>query len=105
MCVRHATLKAQIKMARIVVTMRIMPTSPETNLSQIEEKSKKHITDFAGSTMFKVEQKEVAFGLKSLNIIFMMDENKGTTEPLEQKIAAIMGVNSVEVIDVRRTIG
>ncbi|HLC19449.1 MAG TPA: elongation factor 1-beta [Candidatus Nanoarchaeia archaeon] len=92
-------------MARIVVTLRIMPTSPEIDLSQIEEKSKKFIADFAATNTFKVEQKEVAFGLKSLNISFMMDENIGTTEPLEQKIATVIGVNSVEVTDVRRTIG
>jgi len=92
-------------MARIVVTLRIMPTSPEIDFSQIEEKSKKFITDFAATNTFKVEQKEVAFGLKSLNISFMMDENKGTTEPLDQKIATVIGVNSVEVTDVRRTIG
>ena len=92
-------------MARIVVTLRIMPTSPEINLSQIEEKAKIQITEFAHTATFKVEQRDVAFGLKALNISFMMDENKGTTEPLEQKIAAIIGVNSVEVTDVRRTIG
>ena len=92
-------------MARIVVTLRIMPTSPEINLSQIEDKAKKFIGDFAETATFKVEHKEVAFGLKSVNISFMMDENKGTTEPLEQKITTITGVNSVEVTDVRRTIG
>jgi len=34
-----------------------------------------------------------------------MDEQKGSTDPLEKEIQAIEGVNSVEVIDVRRAIG
>ena len=92
-------------MARIVVTMRIMPTSPDVNLSELEHEAKKHIISFAGNTEFKVEQKPVAFGLQSLNITFLMDENKGSTESVEKQIASCAGVNSVEVIDVRRTIG
>ena len=97
--------KVPTKMARIVVTMRIMPTSPEADLGHIQEETKKHISSFASTATFKVEQKEVAFGLKAVQISFMMDENKGSTESLEKEIASVDGVNSVEVIDVRRTIG
>jgi translation elongation factor EF-1beta len=38
-------------------------------------------------------------------MIFVMDEAKGSPEPLEKDIAKIKGVQSVEVIDVRRAIG
>jgi translation elongation factor EF-1beta len=34
-----------------------------------------------------------------------MDEKLGGTDPLEAKLSEIEGVNSVEVIDVRRAIG
>jgi translation elongation factor EF-1beta len=34
-----------------------------------------------------------------------MDESKGSTEPLEESIKTISGVNSVEAIDIRRAIG
>jgi len=37
--------------------------------------------------------------------MFVMDEAKGSTDDLEKKISEIDGVNSVEVVDVRRTIG
>ncbi len=92
-------------MATIIVTLKIMPESPETDLSKIQEQAKKLITEFAGETEIKTEQEPIAFGLKALKILFVMDESKGSTEELETKIKALEGVNSVEVIDVRRAIG
>ena len=82
-----------------------MPESPEIALNSIEEQAKKHIEEFAGETEFKTEQEPIAFGLKALKIIFVMDESKGSTEELENKIKNIEGINSVEVVDVRRAIG
>lgn len=82
-----------------------MPKSPKVDLNLVEKQAKKHIIEFAGSTEFKTEQEPIAFGIKALKIIFVMDENKGSTEALESKIKNIKGVNSAEVIDVRRAIG
>jgi len=92
-------------MANAIVTMRIMPESPNINLNDLCVKVKKKIADFAGEGETRVEFVPVAFGLKALNIIFVMDESKGSPEPLEKKIESLKGVNSVEVIDVRRAIG
>ena len=92
-------------MAQVVVTLNIMPENPETDLAEIQVQALKKIEAFAGKGDTKVEQKPVAFGLESLQIIFIMDEKKGSTEPLEKDISGINGVNSVEVTDVRRAIG
>lgn len=91
-------------MAQVVITLKIMPESPQTDLKAIEEKASKLIAEFGGS-VGKSEQIPVAFGLKSLNLFFVMDEDIGSTETLESDISEIKGVNSVEVIDVRRAIG
>jgi elongation factor 1-beta len=93
-------------MAHVLVTLRIMPTSPDTDLSAIDTKAQKLIAAFTGkSAAIKAERKPVAFGLNALEIVFVMDESKGGTETLEKEIVAVEGVNSAEVIDVRRTIG
>jgi len=92
-------------MAQVIVTLKIMPESPEVDLNKIQEEAKNKIIDFAGSGDMKVEEKPIAFGLKALNIIFVMDESKGSTEPLEESISEIEGVQSVETTDVRRAIG
>ena len=92
-------------MARVVVTLRIMPQGTDVNLSKVEEKAKKEIVHFCHSKEFKTNIVQIAFGLKALDILFVMDESKGSTEALEQKISQLDDVESVEVTDVRRAIG
>ena len=91
-------------MAQVIITMKIMPESPDADLAKIEEQSKYHIKKFGGE-VGKSEHVPVAFGLKSVNLTFVMDESKGGTDELENQIKDIEGVNSAEVIDVRRAIG
>ena len=85
--------------------MKIMPDSPEVNMEELEKNVMGKIVDFAGETETKVEIEPIAFGLKALKIIFVMEESIGSTEPLENSIESIEEVNSVEIIDVRRAIG
>ena len=82
-----------------------MPESPEIDLEIIEKSVKKKIFDFSSETETKTEIEPIAFGLKALNITYVMDEAKGSTDELETKISEIEGVNSVEVTDVRRALG
>ena len=91
-------------MAQVVVTLKIMPKSPEVDFTPIEAEVRQRIQEFSG-IVARVEQEPVAFGLKALKILFTMDEDKGSTENLENGIAGIAGVNSVMVTDVRRTMG
>lgn len=91
-------------MAKVIVTLRIMPETPETDLAKIEAGAKKLIADFGGE-VGKVDIQPIAFGLKSLNLIFIMDESLGSTEKLEENIKTLAEVNSVEITDVRRAIG
>ena len=91
-------------MADVVITLRIMPESPETDLKIIEKKAKVFIVEYGGD-VGKSEEKPVAFGLKALELIFVSNEDIGSTDKLEQNVASIEGVNSVEVTDVRRAIG
>jgi len=92
-------------MAKAIVTLKIMPESPDIDLKKINEVALEKIKGFAGEGDTKKEIEPVAFGLKALKIIFVMDEAQGSTEPLEKELEAIEGVNSVEVVDVRRAIG
>lgn len=92
-------------MAQVVVTLRIMPSSPEVDLSLLEGAVKQEIVNFCNSQEFRASIQPVAFGLKALQMIFVMEESKGSTEDLEAKLAGLEGVESVEVTDVRRAIG
>lgn len=91
-------------MANVIVTMRIMPESVDINLDDLRQQATKAIADFGGE-VGKFEIEPVAFGLKALKLFFVMPEEKGSTYELEQTIAKIPGVTSVNVDDVRRAIG
>jgi len=92
-------------MAIVIITLKIMPEDPDVDLDMVESEAKKKIADFAGVGDTKTEIEPIAFGLKAVKIIFVTDEKKGGTDKLEEEINKIPGVNSVEVIDVRRAIG
>ncbi|MBR9699960.1 elongation factor 1-beta [Candidatus Woesearchaeota archaeon] len=92
-------------MASVVVTVKIMPTSPEVDLKALEKKALEEITAFNEGKETKTDIQPVAFGLNSLNIIFVMDEAKGSPDPVAEKIATFEEVNSAEITDVRRAIG
>ncbi len=91
-------------MATVVITLRIMPETPEFDVASAEEKVKTKIEAFGGK-YGKTDVEPVAFGLKCLKTVFLLDENKGSTEELEKEIQSIKGIGSVDVTDVRRAIG
>jgi elongation factor 1-beta len=91
-------------MAKVVVTITIMPESPDTDLKGLEVKATEKIKRFGGD-VGKVECEPIAFGLKALKLIFVMEESIGSTETLEEDIKKIHGIQSVETTDVRRAIG
>ncbi len=81
-----------------------MPSGVDVDLDGIYRLAKENITEFGGE-IGKKEEEPVAFGIKALKLIFIMDESIGSTESLEDEISKIKGVQSVEVTDVRRAIG
>ncbi|MGV8162825.1 MAG: elongation factor 1-beta [Candidatus Nanoarchaeia archaeon] len=92
-------------MANAIVTVKIMPESPEVDLSAIETTALQMIEEYAGKGDTKVTVEPIAFGLKAVNIIFIVDEKLGSPDKIAEKLETIEGVNSVETIDVRRAIG
>ncbi|MFT4260827.1 MAG: elongation factor 1-beta [Candidatus Woesearchaeota archaeon] len=92
-------------MAKAIVTIKVMPSSPETDLKALEELAAQKIKAFSGNDELKVEIIPVAFGLKSLNLTFVIDESLGSPESLEKELQALEGVNSAETVDVRRAVG
>ncbi len=91
-------------MAKAIITLKIMPISPEVDMEQLEVVCMEKIVGFTGKTETKVDIEPIAFGLKALNIKFVMDEDLGSTETLEKTIEDLDNVSSVEVTDMRRAI-
>lgn len=87
----------------MIVTLKIMPVSPDVNLEELLKNIKNKIEPL-GAGIGKHEFEDVAFGLKAIKIIFIYNEEK-SVEEIEDKIKEIDEVSTVDVTDMRRTIG
>jgi translation elongation factor aEF-1 beta len=90
--------------AYVIITFRVMPTSPDVDLVKLQKGVDAEITKHAvkpGS----FEIKPFAFGLKAMEVTFMMEESKGSTEPIENHIKSLVGVESCEVVRIDRALG
>jgi len=90
-------------MTDMIITFKIMPEDPETDLNKIFEEFKEYVEKEGGKTG-EPSIKEIAFGLKSLEISFATDESDGS-EKFEDLARNIDGVGSVEVIGITRALG
>ena len=90
-------------MGTALIKIKIMPSSPEEDLEPIKIKAEELIKKGKGKEItFKEEP--IAFGLKAIIVGFSLDEDY-ELESIEEKIKKINGVNSVQVIDMRRAFG
>jgi len=85
------------------VKIKIMPDSPERDMTEIE-KVVKVILEKDSVKNPKFEIQPIAFGLKALIVVFGWPEEK-SLDMLEEKLKKTVGVGSVQVIDIRRAIG
>ena len=83
-------------MGSVAVTFRLMPESPDTDLAAI----RKAVQAGLGSSVRGLQEKDIAFGLKALLVLAVVEDAAGATDRVESKLAGIPGVGSVEAIDV-----
>jgi len=90
-------------MAEVIITFKIMPEDLDVSLDKLE----KDVKDFLNQhgEVGKMEREKIAFGLEAINVMFIREESKGSTDFIEDNMRNIDGVQSVEIIDVRRAIG
>ncbi|KZX15517.1 elongation factor 1-beta [Methanobrevibacter cuticularis] len=87
-------------MGEVVATVKLMPESPDVDLEQMKIDVQGAIEGEA--ELHKIEEEPIAFGLVALNVVFIVDDDEGGTEVVEEKLTNVPSVNSIEVMDVRR---
>lgn len=87
----------------LLVQIKIMPASVETDLEKIKAKAKEIVEGYE-QKILKDEIQPIAFGLNALLLIISWPDDKGADE-LEEKIAQLDEVKSANIVDVRRAIG
>jgi len=85
------------------VKIKVMPSSPDTDLEEIKEEIK-ILSETAGAKNLSITEEPIAFGLTALILFFAWDESQ-EIESFEEKLRSLDNVNSVEVIDMRRAFG
>ena len=74
-------------MGDVAVHLKVMPASPEVDLEKVK-------AELLAKGAKQVDVKPVAFGLKLLDVLFVVPDEKGSK--LEEEISEIDGVGSVE---------
>jgi len=95
-------LNEEIDMGEVIALMRVMPGEVID-----DDKLQKMIDDIKNVvklpvTLGKIEVKNIAFGLKGLNVTVMVPDDAGGLDPVVEIISKIENVDSVEVTDVGR---
>ena len=87
-------------MATIIVTIKVLPDSPERDLNELKKKIEKIIEESEGK-LYKESTEPIAFGINAMVFTYMIDESKGT-EGIENKIKSIEGIGDVNISDMTR---
>ncbi|WP_456471964.1 elongation factor 1-beta [Methanocaldococcus sp.] len=86
-------------MANVLVKLKIMPKSPEVNKEELKEKVKK-VLEEQNVAVRGLFDEPLAFGLYTVYAVIEMEEREGGTEPIEEALAKIDDVESVETVEV-----
>ena len=82
-------------MARVVITLKIMPDDVEVDLEELFKKIKEVIPE--GTDVRAHEIVPIAFGLKAIRMNVARDESLGGPDDIEAAITTLDGVSQVEV--------
>ena len=83
-------------MGKVAVTFRIMPEDVEVDLEAVQS----HVRSSLREKLKKLEVKPVAFGLKALEAIVVVDDASGEMEQVEAALGGIPGVGGIETVEV-----
>ncbi|VVB58506.1 Elongation factor 1-beta [Candidatus Anstonella stagnisolia] len=82
-------------MGKVAVEMKILPE----NMDNFEALKKKIFDTLAPS---KISEEPIAFGLKAITLLIIIDDAPGGSDSLEEKASKIQGVSQVEITSVDR---
>lgn len=85
-------------MGRVAAIYNLMPDSPDVAVEEVKEKIPSIIPD--GINVADVQVKPLAFGLKILQVTFVMDDAEGMIDKLEEALKSLKGVQNIEAISV-----
>jgi elongation factor 1-beta len=85
-------------MGSVAVIVRVMPESPEVNLTELKKALKQKLPGIQD-----VQEEPIGFGLKAIKLAAVVNDAGGETDAIEQLLNEIPGVERAEIIEVTLT--
>lgn len=93
-------------MSNAIITFKLMPESPETDMEAIAEKAKAVAKEAGAKGEMQHQITPIAFGLKELKVLAMFEVTDDlSSDSIADKMAEIEGVNSAEVAQMDLAMG
>lgn len=86
-----------IPVGKVIVTFKVMPSGGDVDINAIEAEVKQKIAPQ------KIAQEPVAFGIVSLIVTKLVEEEEGAMESTENAIRSVSGVGEVEIVEINRS--
>jgi translation elongation factor aEF-1 beta len=83
-------------MGTVAVTLRILPADAEVDIEGL----KAAVRDALGDSLRDLGERPVAFGIRAIEAIALVDDAAGGSDALERSLADVPGIGTVETIDV-----
>lgn len=84
-------------MGEVLVLLRVLPEDIDVDLDAVREEVKHRIP--SGVRLRGIETKDIAFGLRALNVVVQMSDTAGGPDNVQRALEGIPRVQSVEVMD------
>jgi translation elongation factor aEF-1 beta len=89
-------------MGEVIALIRIMPSGvlSDEEMKEMEQGVKQVIKEPV--RLGRIEIKDVAFGLKGLDVTVAVPDSEGGIDPVVETLSGVKNADSVEVVDVGR---
>ena len=87
-------------MGKVATQVKVMPTSPEIDLDELEERLLAALPD--GAELNDTAREDIAFGLVAIIAMVVVPDDAGGTEAIEEAFAAVDDVESVSIENITR---
>lgn len=105
MWVSGAKLRVNFRMAKAIITFKLMPDSPDTNLWPIKEKAEAIAKVNGAIGAMKIKEEPIAFGLKAILILAMYEVEGADFDKIAEEMKRIEHVQSAEVVKMDLALG
>lgn len=92
-------------MAKAIVTFKLMPESPDTDLEAIKQEAQGIARDEGAIGEMQIKVEPIAFGLKAVLILAMYEVEGSDFDAIAEEMGKIEGVQSAEIAKMDLALG